>query len=180
MISKRILFCFICLFIINSIFGEPIDDSKYNDAATIEFGLQDKNGNYFCLYHNVNNIKNFNTKNYDVVAQWGHAMWVKKDKEDFSITWNETNGAILILKTTSTDYMTRRGIKVGDSITKINEVYKDCAPWQQNYNGKVIVGFRKANMLEEEMMTMAFWTEKGIITSIEILVGENESWIDRN
>jgi hypothetical protein len=35
-------------------------------------------------------------------------------------------------------------------------------------------------MLEEEMITMAFWTEKGIITSIEIVVGENESWIDRN
>ena len=81
MISKRILFCFICLFIINSIFGESIDGSKYNDAATIEFGLHDKKGNYFCLYHNVNNIKNFDTKNYDVVAQWGHAKWVKKDKE---------------------------------------------------------------------------------------------------
>lgn len=62
----------------------------------------------------------------------------------------------------------------------INEVYKDCVPWQLNYNDKVIVGFQKANMLEEEMITMAFWTEKGIITSIEIVVGENESWIDRN
>jgi hypothetical protein len=164
-----------CSFLISLSFCEAIDDTKYNDAKTIEFGLQDKKGNYFCLYHNVNNIKDFDTKNSEVVAQWGHAKWVKKNRGDFSITWNETNGAILILKTTSPDYMTKRGIKVGDSITKINEVYKDYAPWQQNYNGKVIVGFRKANMLEEEMMTMAFWTEKGIITNIEILVGENES-----
>ena len=177
---KKLFFCMFCSFLISLSFCEAIDDTKYNDATTIEFGLQDKKGNYFCLYHNVNNIKDFDTKNSEVVAQWGHAKWVKKNRGDFSIIWNETNGAILILKTTSPDYMTKRGIKVGDSITKINEVYKDYAPWQQNYNGKVIVGFRKANMLEEEMMTMAFWTEKGIITNIEILVGENESWINRN
>ncbi len=177
---KKLFFCMFCSFLISLSFCEAIDDTKYNDETTIEFGLQDKKGNYFCLYHNVNNIKDFDTKNSEVVAQWGHTKWVKKNRGDFSITWNETNGAILILKTTSPDYMTKRGIKVGDSITKINEVYKDYAPWQQNYNGKVIVGFRKANMLEEEMMTMAFWTEKGIITNIEILVGENESWINRN
>ena len=117
-------------------------------------------------------------------AKWTCALMRRyfEKKSSLNLTEYALNAAksILILKTTSTDYMTRRGIKVGDSITKINEVYKDYAPWQQNYNGKVIVGFRKANMLEEEMMTMAFWTEKGIITSIEILVGENESWIDRN
>ncbi|MCR4735068.1 MAG: hypothetical protein K5829_08710 [Treponema sp.] len=177
---KKTLLCFFFSFLIFLGFCEPIDDSKYNDAATIEFGLHDKKGNYYCVYHNVNNIKDFNPKDCEVVAQWNHAKWVRKENGDFSITWNDTNGAILILKTTSPDYMTKRGIKVGDSITKINEVYKECAPWQLNFNCKVIVGFRKANMLEEEMMTMAFWTEKGIITSIEIVVGENESWIDRN
>ena len=45
---------------------------------------------------------------------------------------------------------------------------------------KILVGFSKANLLEEEMMTLAFWTENGIVTNIEIVAGENESWIDRN
>ena len=177
---KKLILCMCCLFLINSVFSEAIDDSKYNDSVTLEFGLKDSKGNEYCLYHNINNVKGFDSSNYELVAQMTYAMWVKKDNGNFSITWNNTNGAILILKTNNSAYTTRRGIKVGDSVSKIKEVYKDFSLWQTDYKGKVIVGFRKANMLEEEMMTLAFWTEKGIVTNIEIVVGENESWIDRN
>ena len=177
---KRLIFCICCLIFINPIFSDGIDDSKYNDSTTIEFGLKDSKGNEYYLYHNVNNIKGFDSSNYEIVAKWKYATWVKKDNGDFSVTWNNTNGAIVILKTSNPTYTTRRGIKVGDSISKINDAYKECPLWQINYKGKIIVGFSKANLLEEEMMTLAFWIENGIVTNIEIVVGENESWIDRN
>ena len=177
---KKLIFCICCAFLMNFVVSEAIDDSKYNDSTTLEFGLKDSKGNEYSLYHNVNNIKGFDSSNFEIVAQWKYAMWVKKEDGEFSVTWNNTNGAIVILKTNNSAYTTRRGIKVGDSISKIKEVYKDCSLWQTNYNGNVIIGFGKANMLEEEMMTLAFWTERGFVTSIEIVVGENESWINRN
>ena len=174
---KKLILCMCCLFLINSVFSDGIDDSKYNDPVTLEFSLCDSKGHTFCLYHNIKNIKDVDfTERKDVL----YSNWSKIDSDDFSVTWNDENGAIVILKTKSSAYMTRRGIKVGDSISKIKDVYKDFSLWQTDYKGKVIVGFSKANMLEEEMMTLAFWTEKGIVTNIEIVVGENESWIDRN
>ena len=177
---KKLFVCIFCLCLISSVFSDGIDDSKYNDSTTLEFGLKDSKGNEYCLYHNVNNIKGFDSSNYEIVAKWKYVTWVKKDKGDFSVTWNNTNGAIVILKTSNPAYASRRGIKVGDSISKINDAYKDCSLCQRKYKGKILVGFSKANLLEEEMMTLAFWTENGIVTNIEIVAGENESWIDRN
>lgn len=177
---KKFLFFIFCIFLINLGFTEEIANSKYNDSATIEFSLQNSNGVTYCLYQNVNTIKGFDSKDFDVVAQWNFTRWLRKESNDFSVTWNEKNGAIVILKTNNQSYKTKRGIKVGDSISKLYEIYKDCSLWQQKYDNKVIVGFNKANMQEEEMMTLAFWTEKGFITNIEIVVGENESWINRN
>ena len=174
---KKLILCMCCLFLINSVFSEAIDDSKYNDPVTLEFSLCDSKGHTFCLYHNIKNIKDVDFRERKDVP---YSNWSKIDSDDFSVTWNDENGAIVILKTNSYAYTTRRGIKVGDSVSKIKDVYKDYAPWQTDYKGKVIVGVSKANMLEEEMMTLAFWTEKGIVTNIEIVVGENESWIDRN
>ena len=105
------------------------DDSQFNDSVTLEFCLQDSKKNNYCLYHNVRKIKNFNYDNFEIFKEWTikteKIRWDKQENSDLSVTWNHKNGAILFLETSSPDYSTKRGVRVGDPISKFKQVYGD-------------------------------------------------------
>jgi len=102
--------------------------------------------------------------------------------------WNYKNGAILIIGTETTDYHTKRGIKVGDSSDKVIELYsQDCKVYEYDYEKneyKAIVkqkspvmfmyisnsciSINATNMLEEEIMTISFLLKDGIVSKIII------------
>ena len=98
------------------------------------------------------------------------------------------NGAILIMETTSSNWSTGRGIKVGDPISKAYEIYSpDATIYKWDYEKKKSVKILDnpnrlyfltqanegiliyiANLIDEKIMNMRFTNENGIITKIEI------------
>ncbi len=172
------------------------DDSKYNDSATVEFCLQDSKNRNFCLYHNIRKVKDFDYEKYDIVADWSKGSdiirWEKQETEDFSVTWSHDNGVIVRLITTSPEWQTKRGVKVGDPITKVEKLYGpdsnfsvwnpktqkfDRSPYKKGKKFLLIeteegYGVNAANMLEEEMMTISFENKNGKISKITIFIGD--------
>lgn len=195
MLKKNILSIFLCFLCLN-LFAEEksIDDSKYDDKTTIEFCLE-TDTKRFCLYHNINNIKGIDTEKCEVVKDWSTdkviRKWLKLAYNELSVTWNYSNGAIVFLETMSPIWRTKRGIKVGDPINKVKEVYGndsnlaffDYKSKKYNYEptqkGKLFLlmesddGFslNAGNFLEEEMMTILFHNVDGKISKIEVLIG---------
>ncbi len=162
------------------------DDTIYDDKATIEFSLCNNDEEVFCLYHNIRKIPNINLENYLEIQ-----YWCKKTINDLDVTWNYENGAILNLATESEKYKTKRGIKVGDPLSKVKELYaKDSDVYNWNYEND---SFEKesninnnlfslycseegcsidaANLIDEEIMTIIFYAKEDNIYKIEILCG---------
>ena len=105
-----------------------------------------------------------------------------------SVIWNYADGVILKMETESSNWSTKRGIKVGDTISKVIELYaSDATVSYYNFEtgeGYVISEKEKpllflrednegilvyvANLVAEEMMNIRFTQKDGIITKIEI------------
>ena len=168
------------------------DDSQYDDAKTLEFALKDDKGRNLCLYHNIWKQKNINFENHEVFKDWSTEKqvrkWVKQEIDGLSVIWNYMNGTILIMETESPNWSTKRGIKVGDSISKAYEIYapdadiyelnEDKTAFVNRYDNKNNLYILKlhdtriyiyiANLLEEEIMNINFHHKDGIITKIEV------------
>ena len=172
--------------------NENWDDSAYDDPRTLEFNLKNDKGINLCIYHNIRKQKGIDFEDYEVYADWSTdtkiRKWVKQDLDGVSVIWNYMNGAILIMETESSNWSTKRGIKVGDTISKVIELYaSDAKVSYYNFEtgeGYVISEKEKpllflrednegilvyvANLVAEEMMNIRFTQKDGIITKIEI------------
>ena len=167
------------------------DDSAYNDKATVEFNLQNTKNQNFCLYHNIHKIKDFNLDDKEDVLS---SNWSKIDKEDFTVFWNDTNGAIVRITTSSPKWQTKRGVKVGDTVQKVMEAYfpdsevyvYDVENEKYNvqedktnnifflYQSDDYISVNAGNMVEEEMMTIVFFISGGIVSKIGIICGDQQ------
>lgn len=98
------------------------------------------------------------------------------------------NGAILIMETESSNWSTKRGIKVGDSISKAYEIYAPDADIYEldeekrgfikikdnennlyilkQYDERIYIYI--ANLIDEEIMNIKLHHNDGIITKIEV------------
>ena len=172
--------------------NENWDDSAYDDPRTLEFNLKNDKGINLCIFHNIRKQKGIDFEDYEVYADWSTdtkiRKWVKQDLDGVSVIWNYMNGAILIMETESSNWSTKRGIKVGDTISKVIELYaSDAKVSYYNFEtgeGYVISEKEKpllflrednegilvyvANLVAEEMMNIRFTQKDGIITKIEI------------
>ena len=168
------------------------DDSEYNDPRTLEFCFQDDNERTLCLYHNIRKQKNIDFEDYEVYAEWAlkreTIRWVKQEINEVSVIWNYRNGSILKMETTSSNWLTKRGIKVGDPISKVIDIYSpDSSVSYYNFETKegYVISEKKnpllflrednegvlvyvANLVAEEVMNIRFTQKDGIITKIEI------------
>ena len=168
------------------------DDSEYNDPRTLEFCFQDDNERTLCLYHNIRKQKNIDFEDYEVYAEWAlkreTVRWVKQEINEVSVIWNYSNGALLKMETTSSNWKTKRGIKVGDPISKVIDNYSpDSNVTYYNFETKEgsVISEKKdpllflrednegvlvyvANLVAEELMNIRFTQKDGIITKIEI------------
>ena len=168
------------------------DDSEYNDPRTLEFCFQDDNERTLCLYHNIRKQKNIDFEDYEVYAEWAlkkeTIRWVKQEINEVSVIWNYSNGALLKMETTSSNWKTKRGIKVGDPISKVIDNYSpDSNVTYYNFETKEgsVISEKKdpllflrednegvlvyvANLVAEELMNIRFTQKDGIITKIEI------------
>lgn len=172
--------------------NKDIDENLYNDIYTLEFTLVDNRNQTYTLYHNIRNINNFSLDDYEIYKYWGiDSVWCFKEEEGFSIMWNNINGAILILGTDDTGYSTKRGVRVGGSIEDVMTAYsKDSKVYEYDYEQKkyeltidhvspcfVImksnecISINYGNPIEEEMMTLSFLLEEGVINKIIIKTG---------
>lgn len=172
--------------------NENWDDSDYYDPRTLEFCLKNDKGINLCLYHNIRKQKGIDFENYEVYADWSTdtkiRKWVKQDLDGVSVIWNYSDGVILKMETESSNWSTKRGIKVGDSISKVIELYaSDATVSYYNFETgesyvisekeKPLLFLREdnegilvyvANLVAEEMMNIRFSQKDGIITKIEI------------
>ncbi|MBO5482262.1 MAG: hypothetical protein J5978_02940 [Spirochaetaceae bacterium] len=172
--------------------NENWDDSDYYDSRTLEFCLKNDKGINLCLYHNIRKQKGIDFENYEVYADWSTdtkiRKWVKQDLDGVSVIWNYSDGVILKMETESSNWSTKRGIKVGDSISKVIELYaSDATVSYYNFETgesyvisekeKPLLFLREdnegilvyvANLVAEEMMNIRFTQKDGIITKIEI------------
>lgn len=172
--------------------NENWDDSAYDDPRTLEFCLKNDKGINLCLYHNIRKQKGIDFENYEVYADWSTdtkiRKWVKQDLDGVSVIWNYSDGVILKMETESSNWSTKRGIKVGDSISKVIELYaSDATVSYYNFETgesyvisekeKPLLFLREdnegilvyvANLVAEEMMNIRFTQKDGIITKIEI------------
>lgn len=172
------------------------DDSEFDDSATIELCLKDDEGRTFCLFHNLYKVKDYDTENYEIAAEWAtgeyNVRWCKQDQNGLSITWNYENGGIIRMETESPKYSTKRGIKVGDSLSDIMEAYgNDVEIYEYDYVNKKLnlisenenalfnwyktkerVSLEAGNMLAETIMDMVFFLEGDCVTKIVILCGD--------
>ena len=198
------LFLFVCLFAVENfvtvaenktpelIPNVNSDDSAYDDSSTLEFCLKDDSGRNLCLYHNIRKQNGIDFDNYEVYKDWSTQIkinrWVRQKIDGVSVIWNYMNGAILIMETTSSNWSTGRGIKVGDPISKAYEIYSpDATIYKWDYEKKKSVKILDnpnrlyfltqanegiliyiANLIDEKIMNMRFTNENGIITKIEI------------
>ena len=168
------------------------DDSEYDDPRTLEFCFQDDKGRTLCLYHNIRKQKNIDFEDYEVYAEWAlkreTIRWVKQEINEVSVIWNYSNGALLKMETTSSNWKTKRGIKVGDPISKVIDIYSpDSNVTYYNFETKegYVISEKKdpllflrednegalvyvANLVAEEIMNIRFTQKDGIITKIEI------------
>ena len=168
------------------------DDSEYDDPRTLEFCFQDNKGRTLCLYHNIRKQKNIDFEDYEVYAEWAlkkeTIRWVKQEINEVSVIWNYSNGALLKMETTSSNWKTKRGIKVGDPISKVIDNYSpDSKVTYYNFETKErsVISEKKdpllflsednegvlvyvANLVAEELMNIRFTQKDGIITKIEI------------
>lgn len=168
-----------------------IDESAYEDDFTTEFSLHDERRN-FCLYHNIRNVKDFSIEDYEIYKYWGLMnVWCFLEKEDISVLWSDNTGAILIMGTEDPHYSTKRGIHVGDSAEKILEAYEnDCTVEEYNYDeekwetvskkeksgmwllkSNECISLNAGNMIDEEVMTLSYMLEDGIVYKIVIQCG---------
>lgn len=172
--------------------NENWDDSAYDDPRTLEFNLKNDKGINLCIYHNIRKQKGIDFEDYEVYADWSTdtkiRKWVKQDLDGVSVIWSYADGVILKMETESSNWSTKRGIKVGDSISKVIELYaSDATVSYYNFEtgeGYVISEKEKpllflrednegilvyvANLVAEEMMNIRFTQKDGIITKIEI------------
>lgn len=172
--------------------NENWDDSAYDDPRTLEFNLKNDKGINLCIYHNIRKQKGIDFEGYEVYADWSTdtkiRKWVKQDLDGVSVIWNYADGVILKMETESSNWSTKRGIKVGDTISKVIELYaSDATVSYYNFEtgeGYVISEKEKpllflrednegilvyvANLVAEEMMNIRFTQKEGIITKIEI------------
>ena len=172
--------------------NENWDDSAYDDPRTLEFNLKNDKGINLYIYHNIRKQKGIDFEDYEVYADWSTdtkiRKWVKQDLDGVSVIWNYADGVILKMETESSNWSTKRGIKVGDSISKVIELYaSDATVSYYNFEtgeGYVISEKEKpllflrednegilvyvANLVAEEMMNIRFTQKDGIITKIEI------------
>ncbi|MBO4758658.1 MAG: hypothetical protein J5505_01220, partial [Spirochaetaceae bacterium] len=109
-----------------------------------------------------------------------------------SITWNYENGGIIEMETKSPKYSTKRGIRVGDSLSDIIKVYEnDAEIYEYDYvnnkydlisaNENALFRLYKAenrvsidagNAAAETIMEIDFQLENDIVTKIKILCGD--------
>ena len=172
--------------------NENWDDSAYDDPRTLEFNLKNDKGINLCIYHNIRKQKGIDFEDYEVYADWSTdtkiRKWVKQDLDGVSVIWNYADGVILKMETESSNWSTKRGIKVGDSISKVIELYaSDATVSYYNFETgesyvisekeKPLLFLREdnegilvyvANLVAEEMMNIRFTQKDGIITKIEI------------
>ena len=168
------------------------DDSAYDDPSTLEFCFKDDKGRTLCLYHNIRKQRDIDFENYEVYAEWAlqreTIRWVKQEINEVSVIWNYKNGSILKMETTSSNWSTKRGIKVGDTISKVIDIYSpDSSVSYYNFETKegYVISEKKnpllflrednegvlvyvANLVAEEVMNIRFTQKDGIITKIEI------------
>ena len=162
------------------------DDSVYDDNVTLEFSMHNKENQNFCLYHNIKKIESINLNNYIE-----NGNWCTKFINDMNITWNYENGAILCMETSSCNYETKRGVKVGDLLSNVMDLYgpdSDISSWDTSSNSFISVdnkdnnlfmlfyandgvSLNAGNIIDEEMMTILFYANEGVITKIEIKSG---------
>ena len=168
------------------------DDSQYNDLKTLEFSLKDDKGRNLCLYHNIWKQPNIDFENHEVFKDWSTetkiSKWIKQELDGLSVIWNYMNGAILIMETESSNWSTKRGIKVGDSISKAYEIYAPDADIYEldeekrgfikikdnennlyilkQYDERIYIYI--ANLIDEEIMNIKLHHNDGIITKIEV------------
>ena len=168
-----------------------VNESDYEDEFTTEFSLNDET-RYFCLYHNIRNVKDFPIEDFEIYKYWGLMnVWCFLEKEGISVLWSDNTGAILIMGTEDPHYSTKRGIHVGDSSDKILEAYEnDCTVEEYNYDeekwetvskkeksgmwlfkSNECISLNAGNMIDEEVMTLSYMLEDGVVYKIVIQCG---------
>ncbi len=160
------------------------DETPYNDNATVEFCLNDLEGRYFCLYHNIRKVPDWNSDDFEIYSE----HWRKQNINNLSIIWNYRNGAILIMETENPAYSTKRGISVGDSILKVLNAYKENSKvfeWDVDEDKFIVtseaeeclfwlyldddyISINAGNLIDEEMMTTRFYINNGYVEKISI------------
>lgn len=168
------------------------DDSAYDDPRTLEFCFKDDKGRCLCLYHNIRKQEGIDFEDYVVYADWSTETkirkWVKQEIDGLSVIWNYSDGVILKMETESSNWATKRGVKVGDPISKVLELYaSDATVSYYNFETgeRTVISEKEnpllflrednegilvyvANLVAEEMMNIRFTQKDGIITKIEI------------
>lgn len=177
---------------LNELSNNSVDENLYNDDFTIEFALVDNRNRTFTLYHDIRKIDNYPIDDYEIYRYWGlDSVWCFKEEKNFSILWNNNNGAILIIETDDSNYSTIRGIRVGDSVEDVMIAYgKDSSISEYNYETKEFehtsdheapcflllksnecISINCGNTIDEEMMTISFLLNNGVVNKIVIRAG---------
>ena len=170
-----------------------VDDSVNDDLGTIEYNLQNDQQN-FCIGHSVLKIEGFDYENSSLVNEWTvgreRVGWVEQEGEDFSVIWTFPKALVVRLSTISSEWKTKRGIHVGSTRKEVEDAYEKDADIYELISGnyefiqdkdnelfliyKSEKGFsiNTPNYYSEEMMTMRFYTTDGIVSKIEIKIGD--------
>lgn len=172
--------------------NKNFDDSKYDDEVIKNFCLINSNNVNFCLYHNIRKIKEFDESKQDKAEYFSanNPFYIYND-QDLFVTWVYENGLIIELITESSEWATKRGVRVGDPISKVKEVYGvDSNILVYNYETETFMeesrienamfglyisdegcSLNGSNMIDEENMCILFYAENGLISKIKITCG---------
>lgn len=183
--KKSLLYLIIVLAMIVPVFAgnstdivrnDSWDDSLYDDNTTVEFSFRNSNNQNFCLLHTVKNIDGFDSdKCITLKEKEGNKYLIKwglKNLSDLSLIWDYTNGAIVRMYTTSPNWETKRGIKVGDSVSKVMECYakeKQLFMLKESSDGFYV---KADNSVTDESMSMHIIVKDNIVSEIEIICGK--------
>lgn len=175
--------------------NKNFDDSIYDNEVILNFCLMNSNDISFCLYHNIRKIKDYDDSKKEKPEYFSSSNpFYTYSYQDLFATWVYETGLITELITTSSEWSTKRGVKVGDPISKVVEAYgedsnilvydyetekfsfasKKEKPMFGLYTSNEGCSLNGSNMIDEENMCITFYAENGLISKIKVYIGHQK------
>lgn len=180
-----ILFCTLCLGCSGEDDGKIVSTNevaqvvKTNQSANIvdpinmtDYTLISLNGEieymlFEDIYKEINNIATLKPEVLYKDSYDDDYTRLKSQSNSIHIEWLKGPGTILRVLVNEPDFVTRRGVKVGDSVDVLNLAYGI----ENGYRSKDRIEFDLGNQDAEAIMALVFYIENSMIVQIEITQG---------